>query len=135
MLISRQIAIFSILQFATDVPAISSNVLTTVVIFLPLSSLWASASTHTTVNRSTSHRSNNTAVGSSGTGYNSASLRHKIFGSGASGYGTSGPIVGARDDNRPGWLSPDSGISMQNNGGVERDLEAQGLDTVVERKG
>ena len=36
-------AIFSILQYYTNVPELSSNVLTLVTIFLPLSSLWASA--------------------------------------------------------------------------------------------
>ena len=145
------LAIFSILQFITPVPAISSNVLTTVIIFLPLSSLWASA---TVTHNPSQNRSSNTASSSYGGGTprvkTSSSLRTKIFGSGASGYGTSGLVVGAGDDTRqngrPGWLSPDSGISMQNHdhdhhnhhhghGGVERDLEAQGLETVVERKG
>ncbi|MCJ1224557.1 hypothetical protein MMC12_001202 [Toensbergia leucococca] len=37
-------AIFSILQYFINVPSMSSNVLTLVSIFLPLSSLWASAS-------------------------------------------------------------------------------------------
>ncbi|KAL8853467.1 MAG: hypothetical protein Q9221_001625 [Calogaya cf. arnoldii] len=37
-------AIFSIIQYFVDLPSMDSNVLTLVTIFLPLSSLWASAS-------------------------------------------------------------------------------------------
>ncbi|KAL8665657.1 MAG: hypothetical protein Q9168_007659 [Polycauliona sp. 1 TL-2023] len=37
-------AIFSIVQYTVDLPSMDSNVLTLVTIFLPLSSLWASAS-------------------------------------------------------------------------------------------
>ncbi|KAL8844942.1 MAG: hypothetical protein Q9176_000614 [Flavoplaca citrina] len=37
-------AIFSIIQYSVDLPSMDSNVLTLVTIFLPLSSLWASAS-------------------------------------------------------------------------------------------
>lgn len=40
------LAIFTILQFASDIPEISSNILTVTAISLPLSSLWASASTN-----------------------------------------------------------------------------------------
>ena len=39
----RRIAIFSILQYTTNVPELGSQVLTFVAIFLPLSSLWAAA--------------------------------------------------------------------------------------------
>ena len=38
------LAIFSVLQYVVDNPAMSSNELTMAAIFLPLSSLWASAS-------------------------------------------------------------------------------------------
>ena len=41
-------AIFSIIQYYTSIPAMSSNVLTLVAIFLPLSSLWASKTTIST---------------------------------------------------------------------------------------
>lgn len=37
-------AIFTLLQYFTTIPAMSSNALTMVVLFLPLSSLWASTS-------------------------------------------------------------------------------------------
>ena len=62
------LAIFAILQFTTSVPAISTNVLTTVVIFLPLSSLWASATVTASSSRnqlpSSSYNSNNTRTSS-----------------------------------------------------------------------
>lgn len=41
---SRCVAIFAIIQYATNVPEIASNILTVTAISLPLSSLWASGS-------------------------------------------------------------------------------------------
>ncbi|KAL8799026.1 MAG: hypothetical protein Q9182_006205 [Xanthomendoza sp. 2 TL-2023] len=41
---NKRLAIFSIVEYVVDLPSMDSNVLTLVTIFLPLSSLWASAS-------------------------------------------------------------------------------------------
>ncbi|MCJ1344671.1 hypothetical protein MMC31_002874 [Peltigera leucophlebia] len=44
-------AIFSIIQYYTSIPAMSSNVLTLVTVFLPLSSLWAAKTTTSIVTK------------------------------------------------------------------------------------
>lgn len=51
-------AIFSLLQYVAHIPSMSSNALTVVVLFLPLSSLWASASPgiHNSLNPDTTAR-------------------------------------------------------------------------------
>ena len=74
------IAIFTIIQFTESLPGADSNVLTVVLLFLPLSAMWASASIY---NRSRSSGAGNNQAGSghgphaarkpSGTGFTSSS--------------------------------------------------------------
>lgn len=47
----KKLAIFSIIQYYSSIPAMSSNVLTLVAIFLPLSSLWASKTTRSAASK------------------------------------------------------------------------------------
>jgi len=111
-----RLAIFSILQYFVHLPAMASNVLTLVVIFLPLSSLWASASTTSQGSQPVKHRS-------------------RFMGSLTSRLGSMGPIVAGKDLNGP--LSPSdtpttkiSSFSPPNSARTSkmyRDLEAQGM--------
>ncbi|KAI9880515.1 MAG: hypothetical protein M1830_002555 [Pleopsidium flavum] len=78
-------AIFSILQYFTDIPEMGSNVLTLVAIFLPLSSIWASSS-----------------IDSHHRGSTNPDFPRKLFGSYASG--STGPLVDRKTFN--GRLSP-----------------------------
>ena len=125
---SLAIALFSILQFIVHNPAMSSNVLTAVAIFLPLSSLWASASLDS---RSGSNSNPNSR--------NAQYQRENMQGGGrnvsASGLPqTNAPTVTGKVTRSPtdrttvssGDLSP---ISLHPNGfnTSDRDLEAQGL--------
>ncbi|KAI9813479.1 MAG: hypothetical protein M1827_004155 [Pycnora praestabilis] len=114
-------AIFSILQYFTNVPELGTNVLTLVAIFLPLSSMWASSSLgdHAEAPRTpTSHR--------------------KLFGSYASNSSaqyrdrkaSNGPLSPADTDTTR--VSDSILLSGTDSGtkGTEADIEAQVLDGV-----
>ena len=101
-----KLVIFCILVYTTSVPAIDSNVLTSVCIFLPLSSLWASASLDSRFKETQQKQ-----------------FGRKIIPSYATGSAT-------RDSKHP--LSPSHPAMTQNSidGGANmasKDLEAQGL--------
>ncbi|KAL8902373.1 MAG: hypothetical protein Q9207_004757 [Kuettlingeria erythrocarpa] len=104
-------AIFSIIEYFVPLPSMDSNVLTLVAIFLPLSSLWASAS-----------------VDNRRQGSPQPQLGGKMLGSG----GTAGPLLDDRFLNGP--LSPSATTTTETNGSdapethvrdLNLDLEAQ----------
>lgn len=120
-----RIAIFSMLPYFTHVPAIASNVLTLVAIFLPLSSLWASANMST--------RTTSTSVPSSpASNSNGFSFREKFFSNLSSG--SAGPLITHKFFDGP--LSPSTTVMTRRSqssmlgpmkGDVLRDLENQDL--------
>lgn len=118
-------AIFSMLPYFTHVPAIASNVLTLVTIFLPLSSLWASANMST--------RTTSASVPSSpASNSNGFSFREKFFSNLSSG--SAGPLITHKFFDGP--LSPSTTVMTRRSqssmlgpmkGDVLRDLENQDL--------
>ncbi|KAI9709819.1 MAG: hypothetical protein M1812_007611 [Candelaria pacifica] len=70
-------AIFSILQYFTDIPEMGSNVLTLVAIFLPLSSMWASFSVENSSQASSSPDSHRKFLGSYSSGSTSTGSTSK----------------------------------------------------------
>lgn len=108
------LALFSALQYAVSNPALSSNTLTCVAIFLPLSSLWASASLDSRFQASKEKNYGNKVFPS----YLSASTGQP------DGRNTNGPLSPANTENTG------SGAHSPHNVGQRqalRDLEAQGM--------
>ena len=108
------LALFSGLQYAVSNPALYSNALTCVAIFLPLSSLWASASLDSRFQASKERNYGNKMFPS----YLSASTGHR------DGRNTNGPLSPANTEH-----SGTGAHSLQNvgQGQALRDLEAQGM--------
>ena len=113
--------IFAILQFVVTTPAMNSNVLTAVAIFLPLSSLWASASIDTRLQAS---KSGNVRRGIT---YGSGSGTSGIGKSAGVGKGASGARSYSNATTSSGMaLSPLTFTSSDGNS-FAKDLEAQGV--------
>ncbi|MCJ1469425.1 hypothetical protein MMC07_008058 [Pseudocyphellaria aurata] len=125
-------AIFSMLQYFTLIPAMSSNVLTAVTIFLPLSSLWASANMST--------RTQPTSVPSTPASKSTRFSLKKFF-SNSSSSGSAGPLITHKIFEGP--LSPSgtvmtrfSNSSIPMHGDILRDdLEKQDLADPLSRGG
>ena len=114
-------AIFSIVQYYGS-PGLSSEVLTMVVIFLPLSSLWASANVSSRVQQSVGADIRRQMLGndqtdsSSGASSSGALLREKL----------GSPLSPPRSFiTTPGKTTDYKG---PRHGSIDDDLEAQGLD-------
>ncbi|KAM0799324.1 mating-type alpha-pheromone receptor PreB [Usnea florida] len=110
-------ALFSLVQFAVNTPALYTNTLTCVVIFLPLSSLWASASLDSRFQASKEQHYGNKMISS---GLSASAGRADVRNS-------NGPLSPA-DTNRTG--ASGSGVHSPHNAGqgqALRDLEAQGM--------
>ena len=111
------LALFSLVQFAVNTPALYTNTLTCVVIFLPLSSLWASASLDSRFQASKEQHYGNKMISS---GLSASTGRADVRNS-------NGPLSPA-DTNRTG--ASGSGAHSPHNAGqgqALRDLEAQGM--------
>ena len=109
------LALFSTLQYAVSNPALYSNTLTCVAIFLPLSSLWASASLDSRFQVSKEQNYGNKLIPTS---YLSNSIGHP------DGRITNGPFSPANTvDTGSGAHSPHNVGQRQ----AHRDLEAQGM--------
>ncbi|KAI9835074.1 MAG: hypothetical protein M1819_002626 [Sarea resinae] len=113
-------SIFSILEYFTSVPELGSNSLTLVAIFLPLSSMWASASIHDRTQQFASPQGNGKLLSSSNT--NSAS---------SSSAGSSPKSLVHPNGRRSYLQSPNVRTDCE---GLGPDMEAQGTDIRVEHK-
>ena len=111
------LALFSLVQFAVNTPALYTNTLTCVVIFLPLSSLWASASLDSRFQASKEQHYGNKMIPR---GFSAATGRADVRNS-------NGPLSPAGTN---GTGTSGSGVHSPHNAGqgqALQDLEAQGM--------
>ncbi|KAI9844993.1 MAG: hypothetical protein M1837_005137 [Sclerophora amabilis] len=117
-------ALFSILQYVSDAPELGTNVLTLAAIFLPLSSMWASASLDGQSQVSGSPNAQQKLFGSYGSGSNGPARSKR---------GGNGPTSPAHTTLTHGSSSPLVTPNRAEMQSVDRDLEAQGLGIRVDR--
>ncbi|KAK0515681.1 hypothetical protein JMJ35_001715 [Cladonia borealis] len=110
-------AIFGILEFCVSSPNISSNVLTSTAIFLPLSSLWASASLDSRFADSKAQNFSRKMITSYATGSSAPIANHETM---------KGPLSPANTDNTRA-SSHSSNVHSGHQQLALEDLEAQGL--------